>query len=72
MQRIAGLVLIAVGVVGLVWGGITYVKDRDTLDLGVAQITVTEKDSIPIPPLAGAVALIAGSALLFAGRRRTA
>lgn len=72
MQRIAGLVLIGVGVIGLIWGGITYVKDRDTVDLGVAELTVTDKDTVAIPPVASVIALIAGSALLIMGRRRTA
>lgn len=69
MRRFLGIALIAVGVIGVVWGGITYVKDRDTVDLGVAEVTVTERDSVPIPPIAAAIALIAGSVLLFTGRR---
>jgi len=68
-MRILGLILVAVGVIGLAWGGITYVKDRDTLDLGVAEITVEDKETIPIPPVVGIVALIAGAALLIRGRR---
>lgn len=70
MRRMFGILLIATGVVGVVWGGITYVKDRDTVDLGVAEVTVTEEGSVPIPPLASVCALIAGTALLFTGRRR--
>ncbi|MCB9465512.1 MAG: DUF3185 domain-containing protein [Candidatus Eisenbacteria bacterium] len=72
MKRMVGIALIAVGVIGIVWGGITYVKDRDTVDLGLAEVTVTEHDSVPIPPIASAIALIAGSVLLFTGRRQTA
>ncbi|MEZ4648381.1 MAG: hypothetical protein R3E97_06235 [Candidatus Eisenbacteria bacterium] len=72
MKRMLGVALIAVGVIGVVWGGITYVKDRDSVDLGVAEVTVTQEDSVPIPPIASAIALIAGSVLLFTGRRQTA
>jgi hypothetical protein len=72
MRTILGVVLIAVGVVGLIWGGITYVKDRDTVDLGVAEITVQEKETVPIPPLVSGLALVAGTAVLLVGRRRVA
>ena len=38
---IFGLLLIALGIVGLVAGGITYTKEKDTADLGpVGSITV--------------------------------
>ena len=39
MRTVIAVIMIAIGVIGLAWGGITYVKDRDTLDLGVAEIT---------------------------------
>lgn len=68
-MRILGVILIVIGVLGLAWGGITYVKDRDSLDLGIAEITVEDKETIPIPPIVGVIALVAGAALLIGGRR---
>lgn len=70
-MRILGLVLVIIGVLGLAWGGITYVKDRDSLDLGVAKVTVEDKETIPIPPVVGVIALVAGGALLIGRRRLT-
>lgn len=69
MKRILGIILVAVGIIGVVWGGISYVKDRDTVDLGIAEVTVTDRETVPIPPIAAAVALVAGSVLLLMGRR---
>jgi hypothetical protein len=68
-MRILGIVLVIVGIIGLAWGGITFVKDRDSVDLGVAKVTVEDKETIPIPPVAGAIAVIAGAAMLFSRRR---
>ena len=33
-----GVVLIVIGLAGLLYGGFTYVKDRDTADLGIAKV----------------------------------
>ena len=62
-----GVVLIVFGAIVLIIGGVSYVKDRDKVDLGVATVT-TERRGF-VPPWAGGVALLAGVVLLFAGRR---
>lgn len=72
MRTVIAVIMIALGVIGLAWGGITYVKDRDTLDLGVAEITTEQKDTVPLPPIVSALLLIGGTSLLVLGRRRTA
>ncbi|HJS43628.1 MAG TPA: hypothetical protein VJ755_09165 [Gemmatimonadales bacterium] len=65
---IIGLLLIVFGAIVLVVGGVSYVKNRDRVDLGVARITTEERGFIP--PWIGAVALVGGIALLATGRRR--
>lgn len=64
---IIGILLIIFGAIVLVLKGVSYVKDKDTVDLGVAKIETEERGFIP--PWVGGVALVAGIALLFAGRR---
>jgi hypothetical protein len=70
--RIAGIVLIILGVVGLVYGGITYTRRRDTVSIGPITATVNQRETFPISPVAGAVALVAGIGLFLAGSRRRA
>jgi len=60
------------GVVGLVYGGITYTKNRHEVDLGPIEVNVEEKESIPIPPLIGGLAIAAGVVVLVLGGRRRA
>ena len=68
---IVGLLLIALGLVGLVAGGITYTKEKDTADLGpIGSITVEQKKKVPISPAISVVAVVAGVALLLVGSRR--
>ena len=70
-MRILGIVLIVLGVIGLIAGGITYTKRRETVSVGPVSATVRERETIPIPPILGGIALIAGIALLVSsGRRR--
>jgi len=69
-MKTIGIVLVALGVIALVYGGINYNKDRTVLEVGSVSITATEHKSIPIPAVAGAVALIGGVTLLVFGSRR--
>jgi drug/metabolite transporter (DMT)-like permease len=65
MRRIAGLVLVIVGVLALLFGGVFW-TDRDTLvDAGPVQITRDEREGFRIPPAFGIVAVI-GGIVLFA------
>ena len=65
-----GVVLIAIGLIGLIYGGITYTKDKDTVDLGVAEVTLTEKERLQIHPAVGGVVLVAGLIVTGIGLRR--
>jgi len=67
---ILGVLLIILGIVGLVVGGVTYTKDKDTADLGPIDITVKQKEHVHIPPALAIVSLIGGALLLVAGSRR--
>jgi hypothetical protein len=66
---LVGLILIVLGAVGLIYGGITYTKDRDTVGLGPIEVTATQKKTIPISPIIGGVLLIAGIALIVGTKR---
>ena len=67
---ILGLLLIILGIVGLLVGGVTYTKDKDTADLGPVDITVKQKEHVHIPPALAVVALLGGALLVVAGSRR--
>ena len=48
---IVGIILIVIGVIALVWGGITYTKHEKVLDLGPIQATAERQKTIPFPPV---------------------
>ena len=69
-MRTIGIILIVVGLIGTIWGGVTYVKDRDTAHLGPIHVTTEDKGRVSIPPLAGVAALVVGGLLVFMSTRR--
>jgi drug/metabolite transporter (DMT)-like permease len=70
--RIAGMVLIVVGLVGILWGGFSFTREKTVVDVGPFKATTQERETIPFPPVAGAIALVAGVVLLvLPGRRKS-
>jgi hypothetical protein len=70
-MRVVGIVLIVLGLIGLAWGGISWTTKEKVVDLGPVEVTRTEHERIPFPPVAGGVALVAGVLLMIAGGRRS-
>ena len=69
MNKILGIILIALGLVGLAWGGFTYTTREKIVDIGPIHATRDKTHAVPLPPIAGAVALIGGIVLLVANRK---
>lgn len=70
--RTVGILLIILGAIALIWGGITYTKREEVVDIGPIEIEAEEKERIPLPPILGAIALVGGIVLLASGGRRAA
>ena len=66
---IVGIILIVAGLVGLIWGGVSYTSSRNAMNMGGMHIEVNETNRIPLSPIAGGVFLIAGIVLVVVGRR---
>lgn len=64
-----GLILIVLGIVGVAYGGITYTRRREVARVGPLQVTAREERTIPISPILGGVAIVAGVALIVAVKR---
>jgi len=69
MSRTVGIVLIVLGLIGLAWGGFTYTTRQKVLDVGPIHATRDKTHTVPVPPIAGAVALVGGVVLLLARPR---
>jgi uncharacterized membrane protein YidH (DUF202 family) len=71
--RIAAIILIVIGITALAWGGISWTREKTVIDLGPIQAKTETRETLPIPPIVGGIALVAGIVLLVlpAGRRIT-
>ena len=65
-----GIALIVLGVVALVYQGITYTTREKVVDVGPLKITADKENRIPLPPIIGVLALAGGVALVIVGSRQ--
>ena len=70
-MRVLGFVLIVIGLIGLIYGGVTWTQREEVLDVGPIEVSRQERETIPLPPIVGGICLVAGVLVLVAdGRRR--
>lgn len=70
MIAIVGVLLIVIGLASLTLGGISYTKREKVLELGPIEATTETRETIPLPPILGGLALAGGVALLILGTRK--
>ena len=68
-RRIVGLVLVIIGLISLLWGGISWTREKTIVDIGPIQARSQERETIPLPPIVGGIALVAGALLLVVRER---
>lgn len=66
---VLGVLLIAIGVAGLLIANISFTEKKVIVDAGPLKITADQQRTIPIPTIAGVIAVVVGAGLLFYGRK---
>ena len=61
--KILALVLVALGILGLVYGGFTYTKSTHDAKIGPIELSVKDKETINVPVWAGVAAIVVGGVL---------
>lgn len=68
--RVLGIVLIAGGILALIYGGFTYTRHTSTADVGPLHVSVAHRQTVVVPIWAGIGAIVLGGlALAMDGRR---
>jgi predicted anti-sigma-YlaC factor YlaD len=62
-STMVAMLLIALGIAALAFGGLAS-RSRDTVDVGNLHVTTEKSHQVPLPPLAGALAIGVGVILL--------
>lgn len=68
---IVGIILIVLGVLALTFKSFSF-TDRDSHDLGPIDIVTEEKETVPVSPILGGLAIVGGVVLLVTARKNRA
>jgi drug/metabolite transporter (DMT)-like permease len=69
--KMAGIVLVVAGVLGLVYGSFSYTKETHQAKLGPIELSVNEKETVNVPMWAGVGAIVIGGALVLFGSKKS-
>jgi hypothetical protein len=70
-MTVLGILVVVLGVLALVYQGFSYTRRENVLDIGPIHATADRREHVPLPPIIGGVALVAGAVLLAMGARQT-
>lgn len=68
--KIIAIILIVAGSLGLVYGGFSYTKETSAVKLGPLELKVQEKETVNVPLIVSAGAIVVGVFLLVAVGRK--
>lgn len=67
--QVIGIILIILGVVVLIYQGVTYTTHETVFKMGPLEANAEKKKTVPIPPIIGVLVLAGGVVMLIAGKR---
>ena len=68
-MKAVAIVLLAVGVLALIYGGFSYSRETHDAKVGPVEISIAEKKQVNVPVWAGVALVIAGGGLLLVGKQ---
>jgi len=71
MQRTIGIILVVLGIAAFVLQGISYTTQERVLDVGPLEVTKEKSNTIALPPVLGAIALLGGVGLVALGGKKS-
>ena len=67
---IVGIILVAIGVISLIYQGVPLTTREKVVDFGPLQAYREKKKTIPLPPVIGVLAIAGGILMIVAGVRK--
>ena len=68
--KLIGIIMIAAGGLGLMYGGFSYTKESTGVKLGPIELKVQEKETVNVPMAVSAGAIVLGLLLVVIGVRK--
>jgi TRAP-type C4-dicarboxylate transport system permease small subunit len=69
--KIAAIVLVLAGVLGLAYGSFSFTKETHEAKIGPIELSVKDKQTVNVPVWAGVGAIVIGGALMFFGSKKS-
>jgi len=69
--KIVGIVLIAAGILGLVYGSFSYTSETHEAKIGSLELSVKDKETVNVPVWAGVGAIVVGGLLLVVPKKKS-
>jgi uncharacterized membrane protein YdcZ (DUF606 family) len=69
--KVLAILLIALGIIAFAYQGISYKTQENVVDLGPIHVTAEKSHTLPLPPIAGVLALLGGIALLVVDSKKS-
>ena len=67
---IVGIILIAIGIIALAYGGFSYTTREKVIDAGPLQVSADREKTVPLPPILGGLCLVGGIILVLVGNKK--
>ena len=68
-MRMIGIVILAAGILALVYGGFSYTRQTHDAKVGPLEISLSENRRVNVPVWAGVVLAVVGGGLLISGKK---
>jgi len=69
-MKAIGIVLVVLGILGLIYQGVTYTTREKIIDIGPIEASADVEKTQTIPPIASGAALLVGLVLIVADKRK--
>jgi uncharacterized membrane protein len=69
MNKLIGVVLIALGIIMLVYTSFTYTKREKVIDAGPIQISADREKTVNWPPYLGGILLVGGIVIVITSKK---
>ncbi len=68
--KLIGIILIVTGILGLAYGGFTYTRHTSAANIGPLHVSVTHRETVPLPVWAGIGVIVLGGLMIAIDGRR--
>ena len=70
MKKTLGIVLVAIGIVMMVYTGFNYVTTEKVVDLGPIEINAEKSHNVQWPPIVGLILIVGGIVVIVLDKKK--